>query len=415
MDSLHTSRSHRFFLYLDPASPPPVRDICFHWNQLGGDNLNTEQWGSILQRLVAVIAGMDNIDRQVLADAVKHPTRGLPTYVKAHEAIFYASNPSDILAGMQFFARHNEKVSADFFEEAHLKLRRYLPYLPATDLSSILFSFGKSRYLPHEDFWDDFQQAWQEKFASAEADDIHHVYERAAKLALPMSAKMIDFFDSYIRSHANELPVNLRDKLLWTSAMIDNIHGGTALAATVPALLKAQDMGNATMRNTVRAWYSVFDLPPLREKGGNSSSRSEKRLREIFEDAGKLRPEKDHILPYVASPVDMRLAFKGHDVIVEMDGITHFNFDFSGERRYNGQTLLNSAVKTKIAGTSRLLHIDDRSYSYLFYRCAVAEQDRIAHEILDTAISKEPGNYRVIIAPERILFDSMKNNNFIPS
>ncbi len=410
-----TSRSHRFFLNLDPVNPPPIDRLCFHWNDLANDHLSTEEWGAVIQRLLPLNIALNKADRQIFADTLKHPAQDLRTYTKALEALYYASSASDIIAAMQFFSRHNEKIEPVFFENSHLKLRQHLPHLSASDIAATLYSFNKSRYLPHDDFWNDMRETWVDKFKDAESTEIRQAYEHAAKLALPMTAGMISLFNEHLLQHSDDLQGEPRDRLFWTAAMIDNQHDHTILADTVPALLSAHDMVNATMRNTVCAWFSILDKKPLLEKGNNSSSKSEIRLRDIFETTGRLRAEKDHVIPYVASPVDIRLDVKGRDIIVEMDGITHFNFTFNGERRYNGQTLLNSAVKAKMADKAHLLHIDDCSYNYLYYRCNHDEQGRIARMILEDAVVRGAGNYRVILNESQILLTHLQNNSLIPS
>ncbi len=406
MDNFPTSRSYRFFLNLDPAKPPPVRELCFHWKYLAEDNLGSEDWGAVLKNIVAVNIGMDKIDRQIFASAIRHKKDGLPAYRKAHEAIYYAPNPSDILAGMQFFARHDNGIEISFFEECHLKLRSHLLYMPAKDLASALYPFVKICHLPDENFWNDLEDSWCHKFSAASVMDVTDFYNRAARLAMKMKTETIALFDDFLRNNAATLSSSKRDRLFWIAAMVDSVHGRTVLADTVPDLVKEYGMAGAAWQNTVCARFDI-PLKPLKVIGSDSPSDSELKLKAIFASAATLKPEKDHRLPYIASPVDMRFDFEGTDIIIEMDGLTHFNFDFNGGRRYNGQTILNSSIKTKVVDQARLLHIDEISFNYIFYRCATQEQDRIAKAVLEKASSHEVGNYRVDISQKGIFFAPM--------
>lgn len=404
---METSRSRRFLLTLNPENLPHVEKIAFHWKNLEQETLTPSQWADILRPLNAASNALDKEARLFLAQAVKNSN----THRVAYESSLEVESCEDMLSVFEFFSRHNyNTVPSSFFCDMHLRLQPHLASLAPHELTVMLRGLEGSHHIPDNGFWNDFQRAFLDCADKASPHDLEHIYHAAAKLALPMKHEMIVLLRDYLIDNHDGLTRNTRNKLLWASSVIDCLHSNANLKDAVTQVYRKHGIDDAVMRNSICAWFHI-PAQQIKTTPSNKKSKTEKRLKEFFARASvHICSPEERFVPMIASPVDLRLRYQGKDIIMEADGLTHFNFDFSGRAYYNGSTLFLSALKAKMAEKSRIIHVDFRSCDLLFNRVSWKDQPHMATRILDKIHSLPAGNYHLKFDQDDLSLGQMKEN-----
>ena len=412
--NLHASSiQENIFLSEHLPASLTVEEFGDHWNALASEYFEPAQWTDILRAALDIRSLFPDQDKGSLRKGMRESH----TLHTAYGSLFGTTDFTQGMTALEFFSKIGEDdIPAIFYQDMHNLIKPQLADLNAKELVTVLRAFDRAHLVPQKDFWAQMQDSWFEKLDDADDDDMANFYHAAARLALKVKPKLLDAFANHVLEIELPIEPHMSGKLLWSCAVHDcmNLKHPPGLK---DAALRLYDYrkdshfrtADKSLHNSVCAWFDI-DAPEHTAPFKDRRSWTENNLRDIFADAGaKLRPLDQRKIPMVSAPVDIRMLYAGKDIILEVDGLRHFNFDFAGHPRNNGSTRLSSAVKAKMADEACILHMDHSSCDRMIAMEADT-RDMFAKDILKKSYNLSSGNYRLVVEPESFKFYKMANN-----
>lgn len=378
-----------------------------HWNALADIQCTPEQLSIIISKATAAIKRLQETDPELAKNYLSEIMFRLELWEDQATAAIPKMDPFDIAQCLWAYKELDVNPRDDFIDKwyEYGNVEKILQGGPEEHrIVRALISSAHIRWKPSDSLW----SKWNPK-ALAHADNFSHIqtsfflwpYARfGSEPIAELKEKWMNRLDHLLATEPETFrPTDLAN-ILGAAAALHAITGKEnykEVAQKVNPLIDGSKCNIPQLRQIglARLWFDWENDAPMPDSDQRSSKR-EIRLRGIFTASGFNPKQDDATLDDLHHKPDIHLEHQGQDIILEVDGPTHFlevMNEITGQRDpagFTGRTLFMSALINKLAANAILIRLPYPAVDRILQEDPL-QQKQILTSLLDQAANAEQG------------------------